>query len=202
MELHSNDNSDPSDESMARLSLIVFQQYSRTLYPFMSVAQNIGFALDSCQGISKKEKHGRVNEALSLIGLTDFAKAYPWELSGGMQQRVALARAIVARPRLLLLDEPFGSLDAQASHMLEDELLSLVCKYGLSAILVTHDIDSALYCGNRVMLMTDRPARIARFIENEVPYPRHQVETRKHPLFLEYREILYRHIAGWDGGGC
>lgn len=181
------------------LSLIVFQQYNRTLYPFMSVAKNIGFALDSCPGISKKEKRKRVDEALSITGLADFDAAYPWELSGGMQQRVAIARAIVARPRLLLLDEPFGSLDTQTKNTLEDELLSLVSKFGLTAIYVTHDIDSALYCGSRVMLLTARPARMARVLDSDLPYPRDQIETRKHPLFLEYREVLYKHVSGSFG---
>lgn len=183
---------DDASNTHSNLSLIVFQQYNRSLYPFMRVTANVRFAMDAIPTISKAEKDARTKEALAVTGLSDFAGYYPWELSGGMQQRVALARAIAVRPRTLLLDEAFGSLDTLTRSGLEDELLALVERYGLTVLYVTHDIDSAIYCGKRVMVLSNSPTRILELFDNELPFPRDQISTRRDSMFLEYRERLYK----------
>lgn len=178
----------------SNLCLIVFQQYNRSLYPFMTVAKNVSFVLDAIDGLLRSEKKTRVKESLSVTGLSAFADYYPWELSGGMQQRVALARVIAARPMILLLDEAFGSLDTQTMANLEDELLMLVEKYDLTVLYVTHDIDSAVYCGDRIMVLSSSPTKILALFKNELPRPRDQILTRRDQQFLDYREQLYKLI--------
>lgn len=181
-----------SDNLHSDISLIVFQQYNRSLYPFMSVASNVNFTLDAIKGLTQSEKNLRINEALRVTGLSRFSSYYPWELSGGMQQRVALARAIASRPMILLLDEAFGSLDTQNKTALEDELLSLAERYDLTVLYVTHDIDSAIYCGRRIMVLSALPSKVITLFDNEIPYPREQIETRRDPRFLDYREHLFK----------
>jgi len=178
------------------LSLFVFQQYNRSMLPFLTVTGNVQFVLDSIKGISQQEKIKRVEESLAITKLTEFAKYYPWQLSGGMQQRVAFARVVAARPKIVLLDEAFGSLDAQTTYELEDELLDLTNKYNLTTIYVTHDIGSAIYCGKRIIALSGLPANIIRDIKNELPYPRHQIDTRNDKRFLEYRKEIYSLIKG------
>lgn len=180
-----------NDDLHSDISLIVFQQYNRSLYPFMSVASNVRFALDAIEGLPRSEKDDRIDEALRVTGLSSFASYYPWELSGGMQQRVALARAIAVRPMTLLLDEAFGSLDTQTRANLEDELLGLAEKYGLTVLYVTHDIDSAVYFGQRIMALSALPTQVLTLFDNEIPFPRNQIETRRDERFLAYREQLF-----------
>ncbi len=176
----------------SNISLIVFQQYNRSLYPFMKVAANVRFTLDAIKDMSHSEKDTRVDEALRVTGLSSFSSYYPWELSGGMQQRVALARAIAARPMTLLLDEAFGSLDTQTRSDLEDELLALAERYDLTVLYVTHDIDSAIYCGRCIMALSALPAKVLALFENEIPFPRNQIESRRDQRFLDYRETLFK----------
>lgn len=178
------------------LSLFVFQQYNRSMLPFLTVAGNVQFVLESIKGITHEEKIKRVEESLAITKLTEFAKYYPWQLSGGMQQRVAFARVVAARPKILLLDEAFGSLDTQTTYELEDELLSLTNKYNLTTIYVTHDIGSAIYCGKRLIVLSALPANIVSDIKNELPYPRNQIETRNDKRFLECRKEIYSLIKG------
>jgi NitT/TauT family transport system ATP-binding protein len=180
----------------SNLSLFVFQQYNRSMLPFLTVAGNVHFVLDSIKAITKQEKIERVKESLAITKLTDFENYYPWQLSGGMQQRVAFARIVAARPKIVLLDEAFGSLDAQTTYELEDELLDLTNKYNLTTIYVTHDIGSAIYCGKRIIVLSGLPANIISDINNELPYPRHQIDTRNDKRFLEYRKEIYSLIKG------
>jgi len=182
---------EPGHDGQNHRCLMVFQQYNRSLFPFMTVAENIKFALRSLKNIDQKLKKERIQDVLSVTRLSSFYNYYPWQLSGGMQQRLALARALAVRPTILLLDEPFASLDAQSKYLLEDETISLAKKFNLTVIYVTHDIDSAIYCGTRVILFSALPARILLDTQNNLPDPRHQLKTRRDPRFLEAREKLY-----------
>src|SRR5690242_9098282 len=132
-------------------------------------------------------------EALAEVGLPDAAAKYPWELSGGMQQRVAIARALAYRPTLLLMDEPFASLDAQTRAELEDVVLQLRAEFGVTIVFVTHDIDEAVYLGDKVAVLSTSPARVAELLSVELPSPRDQASTKAHPEFSVLRtEVLAR----------
>lgn len=171
-------------------AVLVFQEYSRSLLPWYSVLRNVQLGLVT-KDKSKKEVESIARDFIALVGLLGFEAHYPWQLSGGMQQRVALARALACTPKLLLMDEPFGSLDARIREELEEELLHLWIRLKLSVIFVTHDIDEAIFLGQRILLLTERPARV-RFLE-EVPlaYPRDELVTRQSQPFLELRAKLH-----------
>ncbi|WP_026783534.1 ABC transporter ATP-binding protein [Pleomorphomonas koreensis] len=164
--------------------LLVFQD--PTLFPWRTVRKNIATGLEA-RGLLPQKAH-RIDEALSLVRLEDFADAYPRQLSGGMAQRVALARALVNDPGLLLLDEPFGKLDSLTRLSLQNELLKLWQTTGFTALLVTHDVEEALLLANRVVVLSDRPARILAEFNIVADYPRH----RDDPDFIRLRrEILH-----------
>ncbi|KAB1071738.1 ABC transporter ATP-binding protein [Methylobacterium planeticum] len=163
--------------------LLVFQD--PTLYPWRTVRGNVAVGLEA-RGLLA-QRRGRIDEALGLVGLSAFAEAHPHQLSGGMQQRTALARALVNDPRLLLLDEPLGKLDALTRLALQDELVRLWRRSGFTALLVTHDVEEALVLAERVVVLSDRPARIRAEIRVEAPYPRRRddpelVRLRSHIL--------------------
>lgn len=163
--------------------VLVFQD--PTLFPWRTVWDNVALGLEA-QGRLKRDR-GQIEEALALVGLAEFAKAYPHQLSGGMAQRVALARALVNHPRLLLLDEPLGKLDSLTRIAMQAELVRLWQSSGFTALLVTHDVEEALILANRVVVFSDRPARIIAEIDNDLPHPRH----RDHPRIVELRrEVL------------
>jgi NitT/TauT family transport system ATP-binding protein len=165
----------------------LFQQYSRSLMPWLTVEENASFGLQDGQG------RERCVPYLEMVGLADFGKRYPWELSGGMQQRVAIARALAAQPRVLLLDEPFSSVDALTRLELHGLILDLWSKAGLTILLVTHDVEEAVYLSDRIALLTRRPAVVARVYDNAVPRPRMPVESREDPGFVTLRhELLTR----------
>jgi NitT/TauT family transport system ATP-binding protein len=167
--------------------IVVFQD--PTLYPWRSVWDNVALGLQA-RGVLKAQR-GRVDEALKLVGLSDFAKAFPHQLSGGMAQRVALARALVNDPQLLVLDEPLGKLDSLTRIAMQSELVNLWRRAGFSALLVTHDVEEALFLANRVIVLSDRPARIAAEIVVDLPYPRH----RGHARLAELRHEALRHLG-------
>jgi len=150
--------------------VVVFQD--PTLFPWRSVWDNVALGLEA-QGILKSQRH-RVDAALDLVGLSAFRKAYPHQLSGGMAQRVALARALVNDPKILILDEPLGKLDSLTRITMQAELVSLWQRKGLTALLVTHDVEEALFLANRVVVLSDRPARVKADILVDRPYPRHR----------------------------
>jgi NitT/TauT family transport system ATP-binding protein len=164
---------------------IVFQEYNKTLFPWMSVGRNVRLAV---RELPSAEADTRVAKVLDQVGLADFAGRYPWELSGGMQQRVALARAIVADPELLLMDEPFASVDALTRSKLEDVVLDLWQQVGFAALLVTHDIGEAIYLSDRVLVMSARPSTIVSQVTVDLPRPRSQSVTRALPRFHELHE--------------
>lgn len=150
--------------------VVVFQD--PTLFPWRTVRDNVALGPEA-QG-HLKSKGARIDEALALVGLSNFAKAYPHQLSGGMAQRVALARALVNDPRILILDEPLGKLDSLTRLTMQAEIVSLWQRAGFTALLVTHDVEEALFLANRVIVFSDRPAQVKADILVDKPYPRHR----------------------------
>jgi sulfonate transport system ATP-binding protein len=170
---------------------LVFQDLR--LLPWLTAEKNVALALEN-SGLSKEEKAKAVADHLELVGLAKYAKAYPHQLSGGMSQRVAIARGLVNRPGLLLLDEPFGALDALTRSGLQAELERIWNEEGITMILVTHDVEEAVFLGDRVVVMEPNPGRIRREIKVGLPRPR----RRSDPRFLEIKEELLRDFAGPD----
>jgi NitT/TauT family transport system ATP-binding protein len=180
---------DGPPESLA----VVFQDYSRSLFPWMKVRANVEFPLLEKKDMTREERSQVVDQMLAAVGLTQHADKYPRQLSGGMQQRVAIARALAYRPTLLLMDEPFASLDAQTRAELEDVVLQLRAEFGVTIVFVTHDIDEAVYLGDKVAVLSTSPARVAELLSVELPSPRDQASTKAHPEFSVLRtEVLAR----------
>jgi NitT/TauT family transport system ATP-binding protein len=159
--------------------VVVFQD--PTLYPWRTVWRNASLGLEA-RGLLK-EQRGRVDDALALVGLEKFARAFPHQLSGGMAQRASLARALVNDPTLLILDEPLGKLDSLTRLTMQGELVRLWQRRGFTVLMVTHDVEEALLLANRVIVFSDRPARIRADLAVDLPYPRH----RDHPELLRLR---------------
>ena len=172
---------------------VVFQDYSRSLMPWLSVLDNVALPLRSA-GVKKSERIRRATEALTEVGLQDFTGSYPWQLSGGMQQRVAIARALASNPRAIVMDEPFASVDAQTRSDLEDLILKVRDHLGITVMLVTHDIDEAIYLADTVLVLSGKPATVTALVEVDLPRPRHQLETKAEPKFAELRTEVYKLI--------
>jgi NitT/TauT family transport system ATP-binding protein len=172
---------------------LVFQEYSRSLFPWMSVRQNVAFPLRR-KKLDKPKVKELVEKAVESMGLTRFLDRYPWELSGGMQQRVAIARALAYQPEILLMDEPFASVDAQTRADLEDLILEVRRQYGVTMVFVTHDIDESVYLGDRIVVLTPSPTTIQEVLDVDLPEPRDQVETKELPEFARLRAHVYRSI--------
>jgi NitT/TauT family transport system ATP-binding protein len=166
--------------------VVMFQD--PTLYPWRTVKANVSLGLEA-RGLLRRQGH-RVEEALRLVGLTQFTTAYPHQLSGGMAQRVSLARALVNDPKLLLLDEPLGKLDSMTRISMQQELVSLWKRTGFTALLVTHDVEEALFMSNRVVVLSDRPAAIKADIAVNLPFPRHRGDPRLAELRRETLGVL------------
>ncbi len=165
---------------------MVFQNYS--LYPWRTVAANVAFGLE-CGGVPRRGRNERVNELLGIVGLTEFTRQRPGELSGGMRQRVAIARALAPEPDILLLDEPFGALDAQTRRAMQDFLLVVWRRTRSTIMLVTHDIDEAIYVSQRVYVLSSRPGRVAAGIE--IPFgPVRNSTVKRDPRFLDLRDEI------------
>jgi NitT/TauT family transport system ATP-binding protein len=173
---------------------LVFQEYNRSLFPWMSVRRNVEQPLRKRQ--AKQERQRAVDEALAAVGLKGHEDKYPWQLSGGMQQRVAIARAIAYRPEVLLMDEPFASVDAQTRIELEDLVLDLSAKYGITILFVTHDIDEAVYLADRIVVLSSPPCVVKTLVDVPLPRPRHQIHTKALPEYAELRGRVYRQIVG------
>jgi len=141
---------------------VVFQQY--TLLPWRTAQANIEFALEAKGGLSKRQRAERARAYLDLVGLSEFAHRYPHELSGGMKQRVAIARSLSYEPQVLLMDEPFGALDAQTRERLQEELIRIWQRTGTTVVFITHDIEEAVFLGQRVAVMSARPGRIKEIV--------------------------------------
>ena len=165
---------------------MVFQGYS--LFPWLTVAENVAFGLRIARW-DKARKAARVEELLGIMSLSDFAAALPRELSGGMRQRVAIARALAPEPDVLLLDEPFGALDAQTRRHLQDFLLTVWRRTGATILMVTHDVEEALYLSSRIYVLAARPGRVAEVVD--VPFGEDRGPTiKRDPRFLDLRDEL------------
>jgi NitT/TauT family transport system ATP-binding protein len=173
--------------------VIVFQDYSHALLQWRTVAHNVAFGLEG--HVDPAEIEARVRDVLRLVKLEKNADDYPWQLSGGMQQRVQIARALAVRPSVLLMDEPFAALDAMTKASLQDELHRVRDETGTSIIFVTHDIEEAVYLGDRIAVITGSPGRIRRTFDIDLPKPRDQIVTRQMPAFLEFRYAVHQAIG-------
>jgi NitT/TauT family transport system ATP-binding protein len=180
-------------KSPSREVAVVFQDYGRALLPWRTAAGNIGLALEAI-GLSRHERSMRVGALLEKVGLAGHGDKYPAQLSGGMQQRVQIARCLAQEPRILLMDEPFGALDALTRQELQDEITRLVKDSGATTLFVTHDLDEAIYLGDRVFALEANPGRLAEIIDVDLPRPRDQLVTREQPEFLRLRHVLFDHV--------
>ncbi len=178
---------------------VVFQDYARSLFPWLTARANVALPLRD-SGIDRAEVKRITDDSLAAVGLPDLGSRYPWQLSGGMQQRVAIARALAMQPRLLLLDEPFASVDAQTRAELEDLTLEVWARFGMTVVLVTHDIDEAVYMSDRIVVLTRSPARVAREVTVPLPRPRDQIETKELDGYLQTRAEILTLVMG--GGGA
>jgi NitT/TauT family transport system ATP-binding protein len=172
---------------------LVFQEYGRSLMPWASVRNNVLLPLRH-KALSRSERTRLVEEALESVGLTRFIDHYPWQLSGGMQQRVAIARALAYQPSILLMDEPFASVDAQTRGDLEDLVLRVREEYGITILFVTHDIDESVYLADRVVVLTHSPTEVKEIVQVDLGRPRDQIATKELPEFLQLRGHVYRLI--------
>ena len=172
---------------------LVFQEYGRSLMPWTSVRNNVLLPLRH-KKLTKTERTALVEEAIEHVGLTRFIDHYPWQLSGGMQQRVAIARALAYQPSILLMDEPFASVDAQTRHDLEDLVLRLRADYGITILFVTHDIDESVYLADRIVVLTHAPTTVKEILSVDLPSPRDQIATKELPSFTTLRGHVYRLI--------
>ena len=176
---------------------IVFQDYSRSLMPWLSVLDNVMLPLRSATR-DKAERKKKAMEALIEVGLKDHVEKYPWQLSGGMQQRVAIARALAYAPAIVLMDEPFASVDAQTRGDLEDLTLKLKNHLGITIVLVTHDIDEAVYLADRVLVLGKKPTEVVDLIETHLGAERDQISTKATREFAQLRTRVYQEIRHGD----
>jgi NitT/TauT family transport system ATP-binding protein len=176
---------------------VVFQDYSRSLFPWMSVADNVALPLRR-KKMDKQQRRAAAQEALESVGLAEAGKKYPFQLSGGMQQRVAIARALAYRPALMLMDEPFGSVDAQTREDLEDLVLQVRGHHKMTIVLITHDIDESVYVGDRVVVLSKAPAHVVGDLKVELASPRDQITTREHSDFVHLRAEVGRLVRGLE----
>lgn len=179
--------------------IYLFQHFGKSLFPWKTVWQNIEFAFPPDGDLDAYRREAE--KLLAAVGLLDFRDYYPYQLSGGMQQRVAIARALVAKPEVLLMDEPFSALDALTRTELQDLIISLWEEFRITVLFVTHDIEEALYVSDRVLVLGGRPARVIEDVETELPRPRDQVETKEHPRYLELRRYLLHQVSKAREGG-
>lgn len=160
---------------------------------------NVALVLEDKRDLSRSEVSERCAHYLTMVGLGAFRKHYPWQLSGGMQQRVAIARALAAQPRVLLLDEPFSAVDALTRIELQSFVLDLWAEQKLTIVMVTHDVDEAVFMSDRIALLSARPAKLDRVYDAEIARPRDSIRTRELPRFLELRHELLSRLLGKAG---
>ncbi len=172
---------------------VVFQDYSRSLLPWLDLHHNVTLPLRS-RGVGRAERDRLATEALASVGLDGHGHKYPWQLSGGMQQRTAIARALAYQPEILLMDEPFASVDAQTRAELEDLLLDVWSRRDLTVLLVTHDIDEAVYLADRVVVLSKSPTHVKDTLTVDLPRPRDQIATKELPAFAHMRAQIFASI--------
>ncbi len=174
--------------------VLIFQEYNKSLFAWRTVLGNVRFGLEARRDRSARAL-AKARSLVELVGLKGFEDHYPWELSGGMQQRVAIARALAYEPEILLMDEPFGSLDALTRLELEDSLLELWSELKTTILFVTHDIEEAIYLSDRIWVLSRRPSRITEELPIDFPRPRNQETTRAEARFMAMRNDIYRRIS-------
>ncbi|TXL74118.1 ABC transporter ATP-binding protein [Vineibacter terrae] len=172
---------------------IVFQDYGKALLPWRTASGNVSLALEAL-GTPRAQRPARIAALLAKVGLAQHADKFPGQLSGGMQQRLQIARCLAQEPSVLLMDEPFGALDAMTRQALQDEVLGLAASSGATVFFVTHDLEEAIYLGDRVVALKPNPGRVADMFEVRLPRPRDQLATREHPEFLRLRRTLFDFI--------
>jgi NitT/TauT family transport system ATP-binding protein len=171
---------------------VVFQDYGSSLFPWLSVRRNVELPLRKRRDVA--DRRGIADDALRAVGLAGFEEHFPWQLSGGMQQRVAIARAIAYQPQVLLMDEPFASVDAQTRAELEDLVLDVRRRFDITIVLVTHDIDEVVYMSDRIVVLSRPPSTVEEILTVELPSPRDQVESKALPEFVSLRARVYERI--------
>lgn len=175
----------------------VFQDYGRALLAWRTALGNVSLPLEA-RGVPASERKEVASKLLEIIGLAQHAHKYPAQMSGGMQQRLQIARCLAQDPAILLMDEPFGSLDAMTRQNLQDEVLRLTAERSVTTLFVTHDIDEAIYLSDRVVTLHPNPGRIGEIVPVDLPRPRDQLTTREHPEFLHLRRELFSMIERSD----
>ncbi|MCK8475710.1 ABC transporter ATP-binding protein [Microbacterium aurugineum] len=173
---------------------VVFQDYA--LLPWRSVFDNVKFGLEMQKGLRTADWRAKVQEAIDMVGLKGFESSYPRELSGGMQQRVGLARAFVAEPRILLMDEPLGAVDALTREVMRDEIEKLIEKTGKTVLFITHSIEEAILLGDRIVVFKSHPGAIKEIITTGIERPRSERSVQHDPRFLELRDHLWEALEG------
>ena len=174
--------------------VLLFQEYNKSLFAWRTVLGNVRFGLEA-RGDHSSNAVNKARSLIDLVGLGGFENHFPWELSGGMQQRVAIARALAYEPKVLLMDEPFGSLDALTRLELEDAVLRLWAELKTTIVFITHDIEEAIYLSDRILVLSRRPSEIIEEMPIDFPRPRDQVSTRAQARFMEIRNGIYRQIS-------
>jgi len=174
----------------------LFQQYGKSLFPWRTVIDNVAFAVEHRPGMGRAAAREHSRRYLDMVGLGEFAQRYPAQLSGGMQQRVTIARALAAEPRVLLMDEPFSSVDALTRLELHAIVQQLWQQHRFTAVLVTHDVDEAVFLADRIAVLSTRPSRVVRVFETDLPRPRDQIATPELPRYLELRHELLSLLLG------
>ena len=173
--------------------ILIFQEYNKSLFPWKTVYQNMEFFLDRIKDRTEKER--QIKKYLYLVNLQESFHKYPWQLSGGMQQRAVIARALAREPNLLLMDEPFGSLDASIKKDLELELLELWQRLGITILFVSHDIEEAIFLSTRILIMTNTPSKFIDDIAINLPYPRDYITTKNSQAFGDYRATILKYFS-------
>ncbi|MGB9295798.1 MAG: ABC transporter ATP-binding protein [Pseudolabrys sp.] len=173
---------------------IIFQDYSKALLPWRTVRGNVALSLEA-RNVPAAEQDATIAELLARMGLSHAKDQFPNQLSGGMQQRVQIARCLAQDPKLLLMDEPFGALDAMTRQTLQDEILQLVADKHIATVFITHDLEEAIYLGDRVVVLGGSPASAVESMEIDLPRPRNQLTTREDSRFLAYRHRLFEFLV-------
>jgi len=184
----------------SRERAIIFQDYSKALLPWRTVEANVALSLEA-RKVARPQKGEIVAELLAKMGLEQAAHQYPGQLSGGMQQRVQIARCLAQEPKILLMDEPFGALDAMTRQTLQDEILLIAADKRMTVVFITHDLEEAIYLGDRVVVLGKAPATIVEAIDVALPRPRDQLTTREDPRFLAHRHHLFGLLVHDRAGG-
>lgn len=165
--------------------------------PWLTVESNIALPLKN-QKLAKAEVKQRIESSLEEVGLAGQGGKYPWQMSGGMQQRASIARALAVRPSILVMDEPFASVDAQTRFDLEDLVLKVRDDFGITTLMVTHDIDEAVYLSDEILVLHGKPAKVRDVVSVNIPFPRSQMETRNDPRFADLRTHVYAMVRGLE----